>query len=121
MLTASLAACPVTIRLALVRMPATWHSMMPRFTPSEAPRSSALTIRWVAVNVEPSRQPEIRQEARADGRRVEELPRDRAGRTTVPAVARVDRVDRGGRLLHADDREKALSRRQDVAEAGVLR
>src|SRR5262249_58786733 len=42
--TASRTARPVTIRLVLVTTPPVWHCRMPRFTPVDAPKSSALMI-----------------------------------------------------------------------------
>src|SRR5581483_10149313 len=49
--TASRTARPVTIRLVLVTTPRVWHSRMPRLTPAEAPKSSALTIRYLSTSL----------------------------------------------------------------------
>src|SRR5437899_2216798 len=47
--TASRTARPVTMRLVLVTTPRVWHWRMPRLMPAEAPKSSALMIRYLCM------------------------------------------------------------------------
>src|SRR5260370_29676312 len=95
MATASSTARPVTIKLVLVTTPWVWQSKMPRFTPVEAPKSSALTIRYFApcilFHISNGRQQSlceanIGQQTRPHLTRFEVFLRDV---TSGPAMARV--------------------------------
>src|ERR687895_2276860 len=103
----SRAAEPSTIKLALVTTPSTWHSRIPRFTPSEAPKSSAFTI---SLRVSGSSGIRVVQQRGQDAVGVELLLGEPARRVAVTLVLGVHGVDRGGGIADTVERQQALAR-----------
>src|SRR4051812_30762611 len=116
--TASRTTPPVTMRLVLVRMPPTWQSTMPRFTPSDAPKSSALTIRNRSM---PSGKPHVGEQPGGHAARLEEFLGKRARRAAMPLVVGIHGFQGLRRLLRSGDGKEPFSRGEDVREPGVLR
>src|SRR5437660_802185 len=124
MAAASAATCPVTVMLVLVTTPRWWASMMPRFTPRDAPKSSALKMRYrvksptrLARGVSGQTRP---LEQRGDHRLgLEILVSELDGRPGVSLVVARYRVECRDHVLQRREGEEALSGRQDVADTGV--
>src|SRR6266545_7229324 len=96
---------------------------MPRLTPSEKPRSSALTTRYFtgASAAGTRRDTGALEHARKDALSVEELLHELARRARVALVVALDLLDCRRRLVGRLHAEEPAPGRKDVAEAGVLR
>src|SRR5215207_3361587 len=111
------------MKLVLVTIPCSKASIIPRFTPGDWPKSSALTTRILdcADSEAQSRsvmlcEPQIREQPARDLDAVEVLLGESAGGLAVHPVVAVDFLDCGGRLLDGRDAEEPPAYRDDVAE-----
>src|SRR5712691_3682687 len=102
---------------------------MPRFKPRDAPKSSALIMRYLVTSPSPFLaatylilgQTNVCEQTGRHRLRREVLFRQRPGRLTVPLIVRVDGLNGLQRLRHRRKSEEALTRREDVAKPRILR
>src|SRR4051794_36406619 len=109
--TASLTAGPVTIMLVLVKTPLVWASTIPRFTPVDAPKSSALTTRNRLFAVTSCHSDVVEQTADDLGP-VEILVCEVPRRPAMTFVVAVDLIDGGYGLVRVGHREEPFALRE---------
>src|SRR2546423_15490664 len=102
---------------------------MPRFKPRDAPKSSALIMRYLVTSPSPFLtaiylilvQTNVCEQTGRYRLRREVLFRKRPCRLTVSLIVRVDGLNSLQRFSHRRKSEEALTRRDDVAKACILR
>src|SRR5437016_9338064 len=117
MVTASFRARPVTMKLVLVTTPRTWASRIPRFTPVDAPKSSALKMTYLCIALLNTY---VLQQALRHLASLEIFFGDGARGFTMPFIIAVDRINRRQRFFDRRKTKQAVACGQYIREAGVL-